>query len=223
MNAVNIIEQIRHNRDPEQAAIRKKYHKSDLIFNGLSVPLLRQIAADALREIRSSDELFRVFYELWQLREFETCNIAVFMMMKRIKWLDRDHFIIFYPLLRQCDGWVLTDYIGIKILGEFLRKFPEYHDHVDLWRKDDHLWVRRAGILRFIAMAKHKDPWPERMERVLLFHTPETNFFIRKVIGWNLREWARTDAPKVISFIKQHRNKMNALTFREATKHLEIS
>ena len=223
MNTDMIIGQIRQNRNPEQAVIHKRYHKSNLHFNGLPVPLMRKIAADTLREIRSPDELFRLFDDLWQIKDFETRNIAVFIMMKRIKWLERDHFEIFYPLLKECDGWALTDYIGIKILGAFLRKLPDYHDHVDLWKADDHLWVRRAGILRFIAMAKYKDPWPERMEPVLLFHMPETDFFIRKVIGWNLREWARTDPPKVISYVKQHRNKMSTLSFREATKHLEIS
>lgn len=215
-----ILENIKAHQDPEQAAIHKAYHKSDLHFNGLKVPQMRKIASQSLKLIKDEKQFFDLFYALWKIPDFETRSIAVFMLMKRIKWLHTEHFSMFYPLFRDCDGWALTDYLGIHVLGEFLRKYPPFDDDVDGWKTDNHIWVRRAGILRFITRAKHADPWPLRMEPILVHHLPEKNFFIRKAIGWNLREWGKKEKDLVARFIRKYRDDFSPLTYREATKHI---
>jgi 3-methyladenine DNA glycosylase AlkD len=50
----------------------------------------------------------------------------------------------------------------------------------------------------------------------------ETEFFIRKAIGWTLREYAKTDPGRVADFLLAHRDLLSGLTFREASKHLDI-
>ena len=47
-----------------------------------------------------------------------------------------------------------------------------------------------------------------------------TDFFIRKAIGWALREYAKTDPRWVAEYVETHRDAMSALSIREATKHL---
>jgi len=218
----SIQQQVAELYNPDQAKIHKRYHKSDLQFNGLAVPVMRKIASGALKQISSAQELFVLFNELWKTRDFESRNIAVFMLMKRIKWLEEKQFDMFYPLFRDCDGWALTDYLGIKILGEFLRKYKIFHDQVDAWKDDDHLWVRRAGIIRFIAMAQNRDAWPWRMESIMEYHFSESDFFIRKALGWNLREWAKSEPEHVANYINFHKNVMSPLTIREGAKHLDL-
>ena len=50
----------------------------------------------------------------------------------------------------------------------------------------------------------------------------ETEFFIRKAIGWGLRDYARTDPEAVTAFVTEHRGEISGLSYREATKHLAV-
>ena len=84
-------------------------------------------------------------------------------------------------------------------------------------RRSQHV-ARRTAI---IGQLKHKDQTDER----LLFdfctnRTHEKEFFIRKAIGWALREYAKTSPEAVRAFADGHRSDLSGLSFREATKHL---
>ncbi len=50
----------------------------------------------------------------------------------------------------------------------------------------------------------------------------EREFFIRKAIGWALRDYARTDPDAVVAFVTEHRDGLSGLSYREATKHLDL-
>ena len=50
----------------------------------------------------------------------------------------------------------------------------------------------------------------------------ETEFFIRKAIGWALRDYARTDPVAVAAFVTEHREDLSGLSYREATKHVDV-
>ena len=50
----------------------------------------------------------------------------------------------------------------------------------------------------------------------------EKEFFIRKAIGWTLREYAKTDPERVAEFLVENREVWSGLSFREASKHLAL-
>ncbi|MBD3223875.1 MAG: hypothetical protein GF313_04050 [Caldithrix sp.] len=218
---VNVLES---QKDEKQAAIHKNYHKSDLQFMGWTTPQMRQLASHLLQERSTPQSFFDLCDALWQQPIFETRMLVTILFEKRIKqFFQAADFERFYPLLRDCDGWALTDNLAIKGLGAFLFRFPRYHAHVDGWKTDSHLWVRRAGILRFITPVRYKADWPSRMEAILIHHFAETDFFIRKAIGWTLREWSKLDPDRVRHFAFQNKEAMSALTFKEATRKIKPS
>jgi len=80
------------------------------------------------------------------------------------------------------------------------------------------LWVRRIAMLHQLGWKSQTDQ--ERLFRYALALSGETDFFIRKAIGWALRDHARTQPEAVRRFLAQHANEFSGLTRREAGKHL---
>ena len=54
----------------------------------------------------------------------------------------------------------------------------------------------------------------------VLANLDDRDFFLRKAIGWALRQYARVEPDWVRTFVVEHRDRMSALSVREATKHL---
>ena len=48
----------------------------------------------------------------------------------------------------------------------------------------------------------------------------EEEFFIRKAIGWALRQYSWTDSNAVRQFVETNRDSLSKLSVREASKHL---
>jgi 3-methyladenine DNA glycosylase AlkD len=80
------------------------------------------------------------------------------------------------------------------------------------------MWLRRTAIL---AQLKHKDATDAgELFDYCLRRSGETEFFIRKAIGWALREYAKTDPDAVRGFLSAHGDELSGLSYREAAKHL---
>ncbi len=223
MNIDSIEHKLRQLGNPDAAAQQKKYHKSHLEFLGLSIPQLRREVSPILAEIKDSREFFITCAGLWSREIYDLRQMTIFMLAKRLKYFDpQEDFPRFYKWFCDCDGWALNDSLAIPVFGEFLLRFPQFRSEVDGWRSDSHLWVRRAGILRFITPVRHRLPWPEDMENILQFHLSETDFFIRKALGWTLREWSSLEPEKVSTFCHRNETIISGLTRREALRNIRL-
>jgi len=223
MNADFIELRLRQLGNPEAAVQQKKYHKSGLEFLGLSIPQLRREVSPVLKQIKDSREFFILCAGLWSREIYDLRQLTIFLLTRRLNYFDpQEDFPRFYKWFRDCDGWALTDSLAIPVFGEFLLHFPRFGEETDQWRYDSHLWVRRAGILRFITPFRHRLPWPENMETILQFHLDEPDFFIRKAIGWTLREWSALQPEKVLEFCRRNENLMSGLTRREAIRNIHL-
>ena len=92
---------------------------------------------------------------------------------------------------------------------------------VRAWATDDDRWLRRTAVIAQVGAR-------ERTDLDLLSHAIESNFddrdfFLRKAIGWALRQYARTDPDWVRAFVAAHDDRISGLSRREALKHLEAS
>jgi 3-methyladenine DNA glycosylase AlkD len=119
--------------------------------------------------------------------------------------------------------WDLVDAIATRHVGDVLARFrPEVTPLLRTWAQDDDLWLRRTAVL---AQLKHKDQTDTELLREVLEANLEgslhgRDFFIRKALGWALREHARTDPDWVRAFVAAHEDRLSGLTRREALKHL---
>lgn len=212
------------NEDREHAAFHKSYHKSELHFHGLRTPLMRRLTREhAPRKLPlSHSELIDLANTLWQGEVFEErvaalqilCDRAHMLTPKDLPWLEQ--------LCRESLGWGLLDTIGVHLLGPLaLEHGKPVYAAMQRWSRDaESFWVRRASVLVHILPARKQQleiklAW-NTMQRLL----PEKEFFIRKAIGWTLRECVKHYESDVLDFVSEYRDSMSGLTFREATRKM---
>jgi 3-methyladenine DNA glycosylase AlkD len=95
---------------------------------------------------------------------------------------------------------------------------PGLADEMDRWVVDDDLWVARTAILHQLGYGASTDA--DRLFRYCRTQAGHPDFFIRKAIGWALRQHARTDPEAVRRFVDEQRGVLSPLSVREASKHL---
>src|SRR5262249_25771797 len=115
--------------------------------------------------------------------------------------------------------WDYVDAIAIHQLGGLLRAEPGAMQRaMRAWARSDDLWKRRSAILCQLSFktATDRDLLYACIDRAM----DEPEFFLRKAIGWALREYAKTDAPEVIRYVRAHRQRLSALSKREALRRV---
>jgi 3-methyladenine DNA glycosylase AlkD len=124
-------------------------------------------------------------------------------------------------LVQQKSWWDTVDGLA-SIIGDVLQahlvREPGCQRRMDLAVADPNLWVRRVAML-------HQNGWKGGTDTVRLFAyaralAPETDFFIRKAIGWALRDYAHHDPEAIRAFLQAEGAHFSGLTIREAGKHL---
>jgi 3-methyladenine DNA glycosylase AlkD len=115
--------------------------------------------------------------------------------------------------------WDLVDSVAVDLIGRLWSTDragmrPVLESFID----DESLWLRRTALICQIGLKGETD-------HAMLFdfcarRAAEKEFFIRKAIGWALREYAKTDPQAVRDFIALNRDRLSGLSYREASKHL---
>jgi 3-methyladenine DNA glycosylase AlkD len=90
---------------------------------------------------------------------------------------------------------------------------------MDRWIEDPYLWIRRAALLYQLRWKQETDE--EKLFSYCQKTLHEKDFFIRKAIGWVLREYSKTNPKAVKKFISSHRNHLSNLSIREGSKYLD--
>lgn len=131
------------------------------------------------------------------------------------------HLPLFKRLVSDSGWWDVVDWVAKKVVGSaMLQHRAGVTPVMRRWLADDDLWIRRTAIL---CQLGHKTQTDESiLFEFCLARAHESDFFMRKAIGWALREYARTNPDSVVSFLQRHRDKLSPLSLAEAGKHLGI-
>lgn len=206
--------------DPARAAGMRAYQRGQFDFLGIQTPARRATVAQLDTERYAQGELLEVVRALWQLPQREFQYAGIDLLARRQKALGFDSL---GPLLAlaQCKPWWdtvdgLAAVIG-RVIRAHLGKVDEPHAPMDAALAHQSMWVRRIAMLHQLGWRLQTDR--ERLFRYALTLAPEDEFFIRKAIGWALRDYARWDEEAVVAFVLRHRSVLSSLTVREALKH----
>ena len=215
--------------DPVRAASQRAYMKSAMPYVGLTAPELRQVLRPLLAEHRFIDRASweDAVVELWDdatHREEWYAAVALLRHDPYAGWLDPDLLPLLGHLVRTGAWWDVVDEIAGHLVGQVLLDHRRVATPVaDAWAVDaDSLWVRRTAMLSQLRHGEDTDTG--LLERVLVANVDDTaygkEFFVRKALGWALRQHARTDAVWVETFVSTHTDRLSGLSRREALKHL---
>jgi 3-methyladenine DNA glycosylase AlkD len=206
-----------------RAEASKAYLKIDLQFTGASVPQARSIVTQWRRERPGLDrgQLLAVVSELWDRPVFECRMAAVLLLVDRIGLLEAADLDLIEQLLRRSDTWALVDSLAADVAGSLVARFPELARTLDRWAQDPDFWIRRSAMLALLVPLRRGDPEPfRRFARYADQMLEDREFFIRKAIGWVLRETAKKQPDLVIEWLTPRAHRASGVTMREAVKYL---
>lgn len=214
--------------DPDRAPAMQAYMKSELPFRGVSSPVLHGICRSALEQHPLPDRgsweaAVRGLWDRAQYREERYAALAVAGDRRYRAHRDPASLDLARHLVVTGAWWDLVDTLATRFVGDVLERHRDEATPVVLaWAHDDDLWLRRTAVL---AQLKHKARTDTGLLRAALEANLESSqhgreFFIRKALGWALREHARTDPEWVRAFVATHERDLSGLTRREALKHL---
>jgi 3-methyladenine DNA glycosylase AlkD len=216
--------------DPDRATGQQAYMKSAMPFRGITSPALKTALRPLLTNpeylLNGRDEWEATIRGLWdaaQFREERYAALAIAGHRLYQPWArDRPSMPLYRYLIESGAWWDFVDDIAAHRVGQVLRAHPEAESaRMRSWAVDGSLWVRRAAILSQLLSRDETD-------RQLLLDcvTPnlaDREFFIRKAIGWSLRQYAHcgsTEADWVRTVVDELGTQLSPLSRREALKHL---
>ena len=212
-----LITALRENQNPETARWMAAYMKNKFAFLGIKTPLRKELFSRFLKEngLPVRNELHTVISTLWDLPEREFQYIAVSLFDKFKKKYTEEDILLAEKLIVEKSWWDTVDGIAAWIAGDYFRKFPEkIHPVTRSWMDSGNIWLQRSALLFQLGYKQHTD-------EALLFNyinelTGSREFFIRKAIGWVLREYSKTIPGRVQQFVD--RTPMSGLSRKEALK-----
>jgi 3-methyladenine DNA glycosylase AlkD len=203
----------------DRAASEAKYLKSDLRFFGTTQAEIRHsVRAVAKRGALPHDDVVPLVESLWANPVFELRMAATMLLDLHVEHLDLDDLDLLERLIRDSKTWALVDPLSGDVVGKINRDHS-LRRRLDRWARDDDFWVRRSSLLAelrplragaaFAAFAKRADWMLEERE-----------FFIRKAIGWVLREMSKKRPDEVYEWIASRTHRASGVTMREVVKYL---
>lgn len=210
--------------DPARATGQQTYMKSEMPYHGLTSPELRQLLRPHLAAFAPADRAAwrDTVLDLWDRathREQRYAATALARHRSARAWQDPESLDLYRHLVVTGAWWDHVDEIAAHLVGGVLDSHRERVTPVTLaWATDEDLWIRRTAVL---SQLRHAD----RLDQHLLASAIEANlddssFWLRKAIGWALREHAKTDPAWVQARVAQWDDRISGLSRREALKHL---
>ncbi|MFJ9725959.1 DNA alkylation repair protein [Streptomyces sp. NPDC101209] len=206
--------------DPERAAPMRAYMKDVAPFLGLTTPVRRALSrevVDGLPRPGESD-CAAIALRCWRLPEREYQYFAVDYLRRHARVCSS----AFLPVARHLVGtrswWDTVDLLAAHVVGALVAADPALTADMDAWIGDEDLWIARTALLHQLRYKERTDAG--RLFAYCLRQSGHPDFFIRKAIGWALREYARTDPEAVRAFVAQERGRFAPLTVGEALKNI---
>ena len=207
--------------DPSKAGPMAAYMKTDMPFHGVQkaerVPILRELVRSFVPEVRAEYEAS--VRALWSCGHREEKYLALGYARAFPPFVDAGSTLLYRDLIVTGAWWDLVDETATKLVGTSLRKDPgAVTPTIRRWITDVDMWLRRTGIICQLGFGAATDVG--LLEDACTSNQGDREFFIRKAIGWALRDYARTDPDWVRTFVDDQRSEMAPLSVREAMKHL---
>jgi 3-methyladenine DNA glycosylase AlkD len=210
--------------DPERAPAMQAYMKSEMPFHGVPAPVARKVfraAIDAhpLPDRQSWQDTVAALWSEATHREERYAALALAGHRRYRVHQDADLLPFYADLVRTGAWWDVVDDIASHLVGPILLSHPAAATPVvRAWATDRDLWLRRTAVICQLGAKDRTDV--ALLTAAIDANIDDREFFLRKAIGWALRQYARTDPDWVRAFVAARDGRLSTLSRREALKHL---
>lgn len=213
---------LRERADPLRAAGAQAYMKSALPSLGVRVPEVRRLALSAAARFpfTSAGQLRATVLELWRTSTVREERYAA-IDLTSLRSVARDQLMlpVYEEIIRSGAWWDFVDGVSDRIGGLLQAHRPMMTELLLAWSTDQDFWIRRAAITSQLKAKAGTDQ--DLLRAVIEPNLADPEFFIRKAIGWALREYAKTDPDWVRHFVSEKGAQLSPLSRKEALRHLE--
>ena len=203
---------------PARAVAEKAYLKSELIHLGVAMPLIR--AAVKAVDVPDRAALREAVTALWARGIHECRAAAIELLVQHQALLGTRDVPLVERLLRDSATWAYVDVLAARIMGGLVVADPRLAKVLDRWATDANFWIRRAAMLALLGPLRAGGGDFARFARYADAMLDEKEFFIRKAIGWILRDTARKRPALVYAWLAPRIARASGVTVREAVKYL---
>ena len=210
--------------DAERAEQQQRYMKSVLPYRGYSSPELKALLRPILVELPPGDRSAweATVRELWDgatHREERYAALAVARHRAARPWLGPESVPLLRHLIVTGAWWDLVDETAQHLVRPALEAHPvELTPLLRDWASDDDVWIRRTAVIVQVGRRAATDT--DLLRHAIDANVDDRTFWLRKGIGWALRDYARTDPDWVRAEVARHGDRLSGLSRREALKHL---
>lgn len=213
--SANLTELLLPLANAQRAAGMAAYMKHRFAFLGVQTPERRRVTRSLIKNLTTHP--LPLTQALWAMSEREYQYVACDLLRHHVQRLEPADLPALEALVCAKSWWDTVDSLA-QTVGELVRDHPHLAARMDALIDSDNLWLRRVAIL-------HQLQWKSETDQARLFdycrrRAGDQDFFIRKALGWALRQYARTAPQAVAEFLHQQQGRLSALTLREAGKHL---
>jgi 3-methyladenine DNA glycosylase AlkD len=207
-------------RDPARAAGQSAYMRHQFAFLGLGTPTLRALARSAVSGLPkpTEDDLRTVALACWSRAEREYQYFACDWLRAHVAVPGPAFLDTVRTLITTRPWWDTIDPLATRTVGGLVRRHPQLAAEMDAWSADPDMWLVRTALLHQLHYGAETDT--ERLFDYCTRQAGHPDFFVRKAIGWALRQYARTDPDAVRAYLARNRDRLSTLSVREAAKHL---
>jgi 3-methyladenine DNA glycosylase AlkD len=205
---------------PELSAAMSRYMRDQFAFLGIKAPELQILMPQFIRDhgLPAEQDLAEVIEALWALPEREYQYAALAVLGKLRKKPAPERIDLLEKLITTKSWWDTIDSIAGNDAGIYFRIYPEYiPSWTEKWMDSGNFWLQRSALL-FQLKYKSQTDAPLLFEYIGRL-SREKEFFIRKAIGWVLREYSKTDAAAVRDYVEHQQ--LSPLSVKEALKWLQ--
>ena len=209
----------------ERAAGTKAYLKSDLRFYGTTMPEIRRAANDYAREHPdlTRAQLRKIVDDLWTTDVFELRSAGVALLSKYADLLTERDLTWLLDFVRRSKTWAHVDWLAADVIGGVVGESRTALRRLPAWARDENFWVRRTALLAQLRTLSHEAGDFPLFARLAAPMLGEREFFIRKAIGWILREVSKKRPNLTFVFLRENLSKVSGLTLTEGAKYLPAS
>jgi 3-methyladenine DNA glycosylase AlkD len=156
---------------------------------------------------------------LWRQPRRESKYAAIEFAVQHRAFITPASLSLYERMIHEGAWWDLVDGIAANLISPlYLSERRSLRPVINRWIDDDDLWIRRTALLAHLRHKEHTDG--RQLFAHCLRRAQEKEFFIRKAIGWALRQYSYAEPAAVRRFLVSHRGRLSGLSYREGAKRL---
>jgi len=214
--------ELKKHSNADRAVNEKKYLKSPYKFFGVSIPITEKIAKEFRKSNKglSRKNVIELAERLWNSEYHDEKKLGTRILRLYPEYIDFRAMPMLEKMLNSSTGWDLVDDISIHLVGTVLEKDKRAFDYLKKWSRSDNFWMRRASLISQILLFRHGKGDKKLFFKFAEKMVSEKEFFIRKAIGWCLREISKSNPDEACDFLMKIKGSASGLTLREGSKRL---